>query len=126
MDPLSPIISNVRAAVAYNARQYDRAIDAARKTIEFDKNLNISWVVSRVLPGNRRRCIRRPSPRWRKQSSARRRWSQAVGALAHAYAVSDRREKAMPLIDELKGRSARGQRCSGAHRARLCRPRAEQ
>ena len=37
------------------------------------------------------------------------RWIQAVAALSHAYAVSDRREEAMRLIEELKERSERGQ-----------------
>jgi hypothetical protein len=37
------------------------------------------------------------------------RWIQAVAALGHACAVSGRREEAMRLIEELKGRSDRGQ-----------------
>jgi len=37
------------------------------------------------------------------------RWIQAVAALAHADAVSNRRVEAMPLVEELKRRSERGQ-----------------
>jgi len=40
LDPLSRIISNLRAAVLYDARQYDRAIEAARKTLELDKGFS--------------------------------------------------------------------------------------
>ena len=108
MDPLSPIISNLRAAVAYNARQYDRAIEAARKTIELDKNLNISWVAL-GLSLEQKKMYPEAIAAFEDAVGRSDRWIQAVAALAHAYAVSNRRMEAMPLIEELKRQSERGQ-----------------
>ena len=108
LDPLSPIISNARAAVSYNARQYDRAIDAARKTIELDKNLNISWV-SLGLSLEQKEMYPESIAALEEAVRLSERWIQAVAALAHADAVSNRRVEAMPLVEELKRRSERGQ-----------------
>jgi len=108
LDPLSPIISNARAAVSYNARQYDRAIDAARKTIELDKNLNISWV-SLGLSLEQKEMYPESIAALEEAVRLSERWIQAVAALAHADAVSNRRVEARPLVEELKRRSERGQ-----------------
>jgi tetratricopeptide (TPR) repeat protein len=108
VDPLSPIISNLRAAVSYNARLYDRAIEAARKTIELDKNFS----VSRLSLGwslEQKKMYPEAIAAFEEAVRLSGRWIQAVAAFGHACAVSGRREEAMRLIEELKGRSDRGQ-----------------
>ncbi len=107
LDPLSPIISIVRAVAFYYARQYDRAIEAARRTLELNKGfspallfLGLALEQKKMYPeaiAAFEEAVRLPG-----------RSIEAVAPLGHAYAVSGRREEAMRLIEELKGRSERG------------------
>jgi eukaryotic-like serine/threonine-protein kinase len=108
VDPLSPIISNLRAAVSYNARLYDQSIEAARKTIELDKNFSVSRL-SLGLSLEQKKMYPEAIAALQEAVRLSGRWTQAVAAFGHACAVSDRREEAMRLIEELKGRSDRGQ-----------------
>ncbi len=107
-DPLSPIISNLRAAVFYNARLYDRAIEAARKTIKLDQNfsvgqLSLGWSLEQ------KKMYPEAIAALEQAVRLSGRWGQAVAAVGHARAVSGEREEAIRLIEELKRRSERGQ-----------------
>jgi TolB-like protein/Tfp pilus assembly protein PilF len=107
LDPLSPIISNLRAAVFYNSRQYDRAIEAARTTLELDKGFSpalfsLGWALEQ------KKMYPEAIAALEKAARLSGRSIQAIAGLGHAYAVSGRREEAMRLIEELKGWSERG------------------
>jgi len=107
LDPLSPIISNLRAAVFNNARQSDRAIEATRKTLELDRgfsagpfSLGLALEQKKMYPG----AIAELEEAVRLSGRS----IELVAGLGHAYAFSGKREEAMRLIEELKGWSERG------------------
>ncbi len=107
LDPLSLIISSTRAFVFYDARQYDRAIEAARKTLELDKGF--SWALFSLGWGLEQKKMY-PEAIAALEEAVRLsgRWIEAVAGLGHVYAVSGRREEAIRLIEELKEWSERG------------------
>ncbi len=107
LDPLSLVLGTVRAYVFYYARQYDRAIEAARKTLELDKgvygaHLYLGWALEQKKMYPEAITALEEAVRLSGRSI------NTVADLGHAYAVSGRREEAMRLIEELKGWSERG------------------
>jgi TolB-like protein/Tfp pilus assembly protein PilF len=107
LDPLSPVISNARAVVFNNARQYDRATEAARKTLELDKGFGIAHVWL-GLALEQKKMYPEAIAEFEEGVRLSGREILPLADLGHAYAVSGRREEAMKLIEELKGWSERG------------------
>ena len=108
LDPLSPVISAARAYVFIDARQYDRAIEAGRKTLELDKGFSQALLNLGLALEQEKKMYPEAIAAMEEAVRLSGRSIHAVASLGHAYAISGRREEAMRLIEELKGWSERG------------------
>jgi eukaryotic-like serine/threonine-protein kinase len=107
LDPLSPIISNLRSVVFFYARQTDRAIEASRKTLDLEKGF-VPALASLGRALDQKGMY--PEAIASLEEAVRLSGRQIVplGDLGHACGVAGKRDEAMRLIDELKARSDRG------------------
>lgn len=104
LDPLSLVINTDYAAHYYLAREYERAIEQCRRTLELEPNyaqahFQLGLAFQEI--GRHRDAIAHlhEARDLSKNSSA------ALGALANAYAASGKKTHAAALIKELKAKS---------------------
>jgi serine/threonine protein kinase/Tfp pilus assembly protein PilF len=99
IDPLSLLINYMKAYILFYARQYERSIEQCRKTLELDPNFLMPYV-------NLGRAY-----------LAKGMYEDAIVAfqkegdrdyLGFAYALADKREKALAILEEMKERWKRG------------------
>jgi len=99
LDPLSLLINYIKAYVFFYARQYERAIEQCQKTLELDPNFHMPYAtIGRVY-------------------LAKGMYEEAIVAfqksgdktyLGFAYALADKRDEALAILEEMKGQWKRG------------------
>jgi len=102
MDPLSPIINFELGMAYYFQRDYDRAIDQFKKTLELDPDFP---PVHQFLPAayEQKGMYDEAFAAFKKAMSLSGRDPQhAIGGLGHLYAVTGRKTEAQEQINELK------------------------
>jgi eukaryotic-like serine/threonine-protein kinase len=107
LDPLSLIINATVAHVFYYAREYDRAIEQLRKTIEIDSNFGHAH---RLLGEAYRQKVMFEDAIVEMQKAVTLSGTGRVyylGQLGNVYAVSGKRNEALRIIDELMELSQR-------------------
>jgi Flp pilus assembly protein TadD len=106
----------------YFQRDYDRAIDQFKKTLELDPDFP---PVHQFLPAayEQKGMYDEAFARSRKRCPVWERPQHAVGGLGHLYAVTGRKSEAQEQINELKQFSQATVRTLCLHRIDLCRPR---
>jgi TolB-like protein/DNA-binding winged helix-turn-helix (wHTH) protein/Flp pilus assembly protein TadD len=100
LDPLSAIINTDAGAVLFFARQYDRAIEQLRKTLEMDPNFVQArfWLaVSYAQKGMFREAIADLQGVWQLDDT-----KVTLSVLGMVYGLSGQREKAQEVLAELK------------------------
>jgi tetratricopeptide (TPR) repeat protein len=107
VDPLSLIVSDAEAVIFYNAREYDRALEQYRKTLEMDPNFlpahrEIGFTYEQQ--GDYEKAI----AELQKARQLAPNDMHVLGWLGHVYAVSEKRTDAQKLLDELRERSRSG------------------
>jgi DNA-binding winged helix-turn-helix (wHTH) protein/tetratricopeptide (TPR) repeat protein len=106
LDPLSLMINADRGWLLFFARQYDRAIDQLRKTIEMEPNFPLAhWLLgmSREQLGQ----IEEAVPAFRKAVSLSQDIPFALASLGHALARSGNRDEAHAVLGQLSDLSDR-------------------
>ncbi|HEV3470665.1 MAG TPA: protein kinase, partial [Pyrinomonadaceae bacterium] len=107
LDPLAPIISANAGLYLYYARQYDRAIEQLRKTIEVDERFGVAHLylgyVYLQQPGRAEEAVEE----FLRARELMGEDPETIAALGHAYAVAGRRAVAQKVLEELRERSAR-------------------
>ena len=108
LDPLAPIISANAGLYHYYARQYDRAVEQLRKTIEVDEQFGVAHLylgyVYLQQPGRTAEAV----AEFQKAQDYMGEDPETLSALGHAYAAAGRRADAQKILDQLRERSARG------------------
>jgi TolB-like protein/DNA-binding winged helix-turn-helix (wHTH) protein/Tfp pilus assembly protein PilF len=104
IDPLSPIIGAIVSEMYYFARQYDQAINEAQKTLDLEPEFvpaleRLGWAYEQKTMY--REAIQ-VFEHWQKIS---RDDPEMKAQLAHAYALSGRRNEALKLLKELEDES---------------------
>jgi serine/threonine-protein kinase len=100
LDPLSLIISAEIGATYRFARQYDRAIEQLRKTIEMDQNFYFAhWNLGEayVMKGSFGEALTEYQIAMRMSDDP-----HILGLIGHAYAVSGRPDEALKTIAQMK------------------------
>ena len=107
LDPLSPVIDSSRIQAYYFARQYDRAIDEARRALEVEPGmLFIYYHLGQSLV--QKRDYAEAISVLSKAAGMSGNSDVFVMALGHANAVAGNRGEAQKAIAELAGRSQKG------------------
>jgi eukaryotic-like serine/threonine-protein kinase len=108
LDPLAPIISANAGLYHYYARQYDRAVEQLRKTIEVDEQFGVAHLylgyVYLQQPGRTTEAV----AEFQKAQDYMGEDPETLSALGHAYAAAGRRPEAQKILDQLRERSSRG------------------
>jgi tetratricopeptide (TPR) repeat protein len=100
LDPLSLIISAEIGAIYRFARQYDRAIEQLRKTIEMDQSFYFAhWNLGEayVMKGSFEEALTEYQIAMRLADDP-----HILGLIGHAYAVSGKPDEALKTIDQMK------------------------
>jgi TolB-like protein/Flp pilus assembly protein TadD len=105
LDPTSLVINNSATAALIAAREYDRAIDEAKKTLELEPGSRITrYWLARAYMGLGRYTEAVELEKFGPSSAL---GSGYAGVLGCAYAMSGRRVEAQRVLSELEGRSKR-------------------
>ena len=99
LDPLSLIINSDLGSMYVNARQFDRAVEQLRKTIDMDRSFYPAhyWLgEAYLMKGSYAEAIAEYE-----KARALNDDPLVLGLLGHAYAVSGKREDAQRMLDEL-------------------------
>jgi len=102
LDPLSLLIGTHVGVALYFNREYDRAIDQLRQTIDLDPHFPIahSWLIQAYLQkGMYAEAIREAQAE--REDFANSQQHQAIAALGYAYAVAGQRREAQRALAEL-------------------------
>jgi serine/threonine-protein kinase len=106
LDPLSLIINTDVGLIFYIARQYDQAIEQCRNVIEMDPNFGVAHFAL-GLAYEQKGVHDEAISELQKAITASGGITVMTGALGHTYAVSDKKDKAQKILDELKKLSKR-------------------
>jgi serine/threonine protein kinase/tetratricopeptide (TPR) repeat protein len=104
LDPFSDAISSQSIAIYTMARQYDRAIEQAKKNLALDSNSalaheELGWAyIYKSMP-------REAIAEFQAASNFAKDNPSVMGGLGYAYAVAGERDKAQKLLDELEQRA---------------------
>jgi serine/threonine protein kinase len=101
LDPLSRIFNTVDGADSYLGRQYDEAIAQLEKTISLDLAFHQTYLYL-GLAYEQKRMYQRAIETFQQGMTQTERHPQLIASLAHAYAVSGERDKALSVLDELR------------------------
>ena len=120
-DPLSLIINASYGMILNSVRQYDRAIEQCRKTLELEPAFYYAhWVLGAVYleKGMPQEAIE-ATERAKALAASSTYALHIIGQLGRAYAEAGRREEACKLLKELEELSAHGY-ASAYHQATIC------
>ena len=100
LDPTSLVISNIVTDSFYCARDYGRAIEQAKKTLELDPSFALARSYVGLLYIGQGRYVEAVQELEKLQATNR-----YVGDLGYAYGIAGQREKALRLLSDLDARS---------------------
>ena len=100
LDPLSLII-NAELGTSYMwARQYDKAIEQLRKTIEMDPSFYYAhWTLGEAydLSGNVQEALKEYQTAYRLSDDP-----AMLGFMGHAHAISGKKDEALKMLDQMR------------------------
>jgi len=107
LDPLSSIISANAGLYLYYARQYERAVEQLRKTLEVDEHFGVARLYLGYAylqqPGREAEAV----AEFQKARDLMGEDPETLSALGHAYAAAGRRAEAQKILEQLRERAAR-------------------
>jgi tetratricopeptide (TPR) repeat protein len=104
LEPLSLIINTNLGWAFYYARQYDQAIEQYQRTLEMDANFANARL--RLGEAYEQKGMYEEAIAEYQKAIALSQWNvRMVGSLGHAYAVSQKKDEARKVVEELKENS---------------------
>ena len=107
VDPLSLTINSVVGWMLYFDRQYDRAIEQEKKTLEMDSNFALSYRY-RGMAYEQKGMYAEAIADLQKAVTLSGTRTTVLGALGHAYAIAGRKSEARKVLDDVVQLRARG------------------